>query len=99
MRGNAASARGCSQFPEHPHRVQSGPRCPVSSAWSKRDDEIYARFEVLTGLGPSEILFFDDTEENVAAARRRGWQAERVAASHLDPVMQIRQQLCRRGII
>jgi FMN phosphatase YigB (HAD superfamily) len=66
---------------------------------AKPDDAIYARFEVLTGLGPSEILFFDDREENVAAARRREWQAERVAASHLDPVTQIRKHLSRRGIV
>jgi FMN phosphatase YigB (HAD superfamily) len=66
---------------------------------AKPDDAIYARFEELTALGPSEILFFDDREENVAAARRRGWHAEPVVASHLDPVTQIRQHLSRRGIV
>jgi FMN phosphatase YigB (HAD superfamily) len=66
---------------------------------AKPDDEIYARFEELTGFGPSSILFFDDLEENVAAAQRRGWQAERVTASHLDAVAQMRQHLQRRGIL
>jgi glucose-1-phosphatase len=66
---------------------------------AKPDDEIYARFEELTGFGPSAVLFFDDLEENVAAARRRGWHAERVTASHLDAVRQMRGHLQRRGIV
>src|SRR5580658_9608773 len=66
---------------------------------AKPDDEIYARFEELSGFGPSAVLFFDDLEENVAAARRRGWQAERVTASHLDAVRQMREHLQRRGVV
>ena len=66
---------------------------------AKPADEIYARFEDLTGFGPSEILFFDDMEENVAAARRRGWHAERVTASYLDAVAQMREHLCRLRIV
>jgi FMN phosphatase YigB (HAD superfamily) len=66
---------------------------------AKPDDEIYARFEELTGLGPNAILFFDDLEENVGAARRRGWHAEQVTASHFDAVTQMRQHLRRRGVV
>jgi putative hydrolase of the HAD superfamily len=66
---------------------------------AKPDDEIYSRFEELTGFGPSAILFFDDLEENIAAARRRGWHAEQVTASHLEAVTQMRQHLQRRGIV
>lgn len=66
---------------------------------AKPDDAIYARFEELSGFGPGTILFFDDLEENVAAARRRGWRAERVTASHLDAVTQMRQYLQRWGVV
>ena len=43
---------------------------------AKPDPAIYAAFETETGAEPSEILFFDDGEENVDAARERGWAAE-----------------------
>jgi len=46
--------------------------------------------------GP-EMLFFDDTQENVRAARKVGWRAE-----HINPFMetapQIRDSLARHGI-
>jgi FMN phosphatase YigB (HAD superfamily) len=44
----------------------------------KPDAAIYAEFERLSGSPPGEILFFDDMEENVLAARARGWQSELV---------------------
>lgn len=66
---------------------------------AKPDDAIYARFEELTGAPPSSILFFDDLEENVAAARQRGWNAEQVTASHLDAVAQMRRHLQRLGVL
>jgi glucose-1-phosphatase len=66
---------------------------------AKPDDAIYARFEELTGSAPSAIVFFDDLEENVAAAQRRGWHAERVTASHLGAVTQMREHLRRLGIV
>lgn len=40
--------------------------------------EIYRAFERLTGAYGDEVLFFDDLEENVAAARSIGWRAERI---------------------
>lgn len=43
---------------------------------AKPDPAIYAAFEAETGAAAREILFFDDGEENVAAARERGWAAE-----------------------
>lgn len=36
--------------------------------------EIYARLEAETGIAPDRLLFVDDREENIAAARARGWQ-------------------------
>lgn len=41
----------------------------------KPDPAIYRRLEQLLGYGGEEILFFDDTEENVIAARELGWRA------------------------
>jgi FMN phosphatase YigB (HAD superfamily) len=42
----------------------------------KPDPRIYAALEDGTGRRPDQILFFDDREENVVAARARGWSAE-----------------------
>lgn len=44
----------------------------------KPDLAIYEAFERGTGFRGGEILFFEDVEENVAAARARGWRAELV---------------------
>ena len=41
----------------------------------KPDPQIYAVVETDTGLAPESLLFTDDREENIAAARARGWQA------------------------
>jgi FMN phosphatase YigB (HAD superfamily) len=43
---------------------------------AKPDPAIYEAFEGEAGAAPSGILFFDDTEANVTAARERGWSAE-----------------------
>ncbi len=43
--------------------------------------EIYRRFTRELGASPGEILFFDDREENVIAARAEGWRAERIDAA------------------
>lgn len=40
----------------------------------KPDDEIYARVEQDCGLAPAALLFADDRADNIAVARRRGWQ-------------------------
>lgn len=45
---------------------------------SKPDPAIYAAAELAFGLDPSDTLFLDDSPANVAAARARGWQAEKI---------------------
>jgi putative hydrolase of the HAD superfamily len=45
---------------------------------SKPDPRIYAKAEARLGASPTELLFFDDTPENVAAARAAGWRAEQI---------------------
>ncbi|HMI88149.1 MAG TPA: HAD-IA family hydrolase, partial [Polyangiaceae bacterium] len=40
--------------------------------------DIYRAFEKATGRSGSQILFFDDLAENVAAAKSLGWHAERI---------------------
>jgi HAD superfamily hydrolase (TIGR01509 family) len=54
----------------------------------KPDEGIYAHVERATGLSGSAILFFDDVQENVDAALRRGWRAHRVDPK-ADPVRQM----------
>lgn len=41
----------------------------------KPNDEIYAFAEKHSGIKPENILFFDDGEQNIAAAKARGWHA------------------------
>ncbi len=45
---------------------------------AKPHAEIYRAFERATGYTPAEIMFFDDLEDNVAAAQACGWNAVRV---------------------
>lgn len=40
----------------------------------KPDAEIYAMVEQDCGLAPETLLFVDDRDDNIAAARARGWQ-------------------------
>jgi glucose-1-phosphatase len=60
--------------------------------------EIYAHLENATGLKGPQILFFDDMEENVRAARNRGWSAEWIDAERNDPLGQIRAALRGHGV-
>ncbi len=48
---------------------------------AKPKGEIYEKVENLLGAHPRAILFFDDRQENVDAAARRGWNA-RLYAGH-----------------
>jgi HAD superfamily hydrolase (TIGR01509 family) len=64
----------------------------------KPDDRIYAHVEQATGVAPGRIVFFDDVEENVAAAARRGWHAHRIALDR-NPVAQVREHLQRHEIL
>ena len=58
----------------------------------KPDERIYAHVERASGVEPGRIVFFDDVEENIAAAARRGWHAHRVAID-VDPIAQVRRHL------
>jgi putative hydrolase of the HAD superfamily len=44
---------------------------------SKPDAAIFERASARFGLSPAELLFFDDVQANVNAARAAGWRAER----------------------
>lgn len=44
--------------------------------FSKPEAEFYRAIEDRTGFSPDDILFVDDREANVLAARERGWTAE-----------------------
>ena len=65
---------------------------------AKPDVAIYERFERLTGARGGAILFFDDRQENVAAARSHGWLAEWIDAG-LDTIPQIRGRLRTEGLL
>jgi len=64
----------------------------------KPDEAAYRALEKSTGCRGGEILFFDDTDENVAAARRLGWIAE-----HVDPLRStsalMTEALIRHGVL
>ena len=63
----------------------------------KPDPAIYAAFEQLTNTRGPNILFFDDLEENIAAARTQGWQAEQIDHAG-DTAAQMREHLRNRGL-
>ncbi len=54
------------QLASHEHRA------------AKPDAAFYAALERAVGASGSQIVFFDDLEPNVAAARAKGWQAVRI---------------------
>ena len=64
---------------------------------AKPDPAIFRAFESRTGSAPDDVLFFDDLEENVAAARACGWRAERIDHDG-DTVSQIAEHLARHGV-
>ena len=63
----------------------------------KPEERIYAHVEQVTGVAPQRIIFFDDVEENVAAARRRGWNGYRIEIDS-DPIAQMRKHLRAHGV-
>lgn len=67
-------------------------------ATRKPDPAAYRAVEAHTGRTGREILFFDDYEENVAAARARGWRAE-VIDPHASPAEQIGKALSAHGVV
>ncbi|MFP4223424.1 MAG: HAD-IA family hydrolase [Phycisphaeraceae bacterium] len=64
----------------------------------KPERAIYEHVERATGLPGEAILFFDDLEENVAAALERGWQAHRILPRP-SPVTQMTDHLQRHGVL
>ncbi len=64
----------------------------------KPEREVYELFERTTGFPREGILFFDDLEENVIAARDVGWRAELIDHGG-DPATQLREYLGRYGVL
>lgn len=58
----------------------------------KPDDRIYRLAEEALGASPAELVFFDDLEPNVLAARRMGWTSERIDHEG-DTASQVRSHL------
>lgn len=72
----------------------------ASHLWglAKPSEAIYRRFEREIAARGEEILFFDDLEENVRAARSIGWDAVQIDHGG-DTAEQVRQSLADRGIV
>lgn len=64
---------------------------------AKPDARIFEVFEAGTGFGPTQIVYFDDLEANVLAARQRGWDAVHIDHTG-DTVRQVRTALAARGV-
>ncbi len=65
---------------------------------SKPGVEIYRKAERLFGVPGSEIVFFDDLAENVAAARGLGWRAFQIDHDG-DTAAQVRRALTGLGVV
>jgi putative hydrolase of the HAD superfamily len=63
----------------------------------KPDERIYRAFEQHSGYRAGEILFFDDLEENIAAARTLGWRAEQIDHTGDTPA-QMARHLVTHGV-
>ena len=64
----------------------------------KPRDEAYRKSQRQMGGCAGRVLFFDDVQENVEAAIRCGWRAERIM-SRDNPVAEIRSVLSGYGIL
>jgi putative hydrolase of the HAD superfamily len=63
----------------------------------KPDAEFYLKACEKLKLGPNEVLFVDDTEENVEAAKRVGITAQRTVNSARETIEFLRRHLPLRG--
>lgn len=63
----------------------------------KPEDATYAAVEQATGCAPENIIFFDDTLENIRAATERGWRAVHIDHAGSTAV-QIKRALRNVGI-
>lgn len=66
--------------------------------YAKPDPAIYREFEKQTGIGSSEILFFDDLVENIRAASNAGWTSFQID-HEMSTVPQVRQALELLGLL
>ena len=64
----------------------------------KPAEKIYEALERSAGVEGTDIVFFDDLPDNIAAARARGWDAILVE-DRRDPVREMRAQLVRRKLL
>lgn len=64
---------------------------------NKPEVGIFSEFQQQIGARASDIVFFDDTRENVEAARLQGWDAHLVDPAR-DTVLQMREHLVALGI-
>jgi len=64
----------------------------------KPEPQAYAHIEQATGVAPKAILYFDDVEENVAAAVAHRWRASRINPRE-ETVVQIEFELARYGVL
>lgn len=65
---------------------------------AKPDAAIYAAFQRALRVAPGGILFFDDLEENIAAAQQAGWVARQIDY-RVDTAPQIESHLREFGLI
>ena len=65
---------------------------------AKPDEKAFGAFERRVGAAGNQILFFDDTLENVEGAKSFGWCAEHIDHTG-DPVAQMRSLLERYEIL
>lgn len=56
----------------------------------KPNDEIYKKVEAECQIKPENILFFDDSSENIAAAQKRGWNVFLIDET-LDEDLRVKQ--------
>jgi len=85
--------------PEYPavHRLQHRHASHLIGM-AKPDPAIYRAFEARTGHSGAAILFFDDLPDNVRAARKVGWRAERIDPN-VETVPQLRRWLRQHGVL
>ncbi|TVQ32843.1 MAG: hypothetical protein EA376_04130 [Phycisphaeraceae bacterium] len=62
----------------------------------KPNESCFIAFERAMEASPGQIIFFDDTEENIEAARARGWRAELIDHTG-DTAAQVMEHL--RGVV
>ena len=64
----------------------------------KPEPAVFRRFDLEAEATPERVVYFDDHEGNVMAARRHGWNA--VLVDHLgDPAAQMKEELRMSGVL